>query len=415
MLIAGEPSGDRLGAELVQALRTQLLNWQISPEDDVQPLRTALPPEFFGAGGPAMRHAGVHVICDLTRRATIGPFDLLRQLRHYWQAFQLLRAEALSRQPDVIVGIDYGAFNLRLAAAIRRHARRRFDWFHPWDPLLVQYVSPQVWASRPGRARSMQRDLDLLLSILPFEPDWFARHVPRLPVRYVGHPLVDRWADTSRVQPRDLDRPTPRLALLPGSRPDEIRRHGPLLTGAWQRLRQYWPALEARCVVPDEALAHRLRSQGWPAELPVDAGTLQGVLQWADLALTKSGTITLECAMADLPAVVFYKTSTLTYWIGSRIVSVRHLAMPNLLIGETVYPELVQHQATADRLAHLVIQLWQDKNRLAGIRRALARVREVLGPPGAADRAARAILDLLRDKPSALPVHGRSARISALA
>jgi len=404
LLIAGEPSGDRLGADLVRALRQVLLELELTPEPDVQPLRTALPPEFFGAGGPAMREAGVEIVSDPTAWATIGLFDVLRRLHLYHRAFRTLQDEARRRQPDLGIGIDSGGFNPRFAAAIRRHLRKRRDWFHPWRPVLVQYVSPPVWASRPGRAQLMEENLDLLLSILPFEPEWFARHAPRLTVRYVGHPLVDRWSETPAQPHRRNTSGPPRLALLPGSRPAEIRRHGPLLAETWNLLKQKWPGLQGRCAVPDRALAEALRQQGWPAEIPVDVGPARPVLEWADLALTKSGTITLECALADLPAVVFYKTAPPTYWLGRHLVHVRHLAMPNLLLGRPVYPELIQGQAEPRRLAAASVELWENAARREELHRALAEVRKRLGPPGASLRAARLLAGCLSRKPSGLPV-----------
>jgi len=411
LLIAGEPSGDRLAAELVEQLRPRLIELGAQPTPETLPRRTALPPEFFGAGGRALRQAGAELLCDLTPWASIGLFDVLPRLKHYYRAFRQLYQAAVERQPDVILGVDYGAFNLRFAAAIRRYLRRRQDWFHPWQPVLVQFVSPQVWASRPGRAAQMERPLDLLLSILPFEPEWFAHHAPRLPVRFVGHPLVDRWPVGASSVHRPSTAGAPRLVLLPGSRPDELRRHGPLLAATWRRLRQRWPNLEGRCVVPDPSLVPMLRHTEWPAELPVEAGPAAPAWCRADLALTKSGTITLECALAGLPAIVFYKTAALTYRVGRHLVHVRHLAMPNLLAPEPVYPELVQDQATPERLAALIEELWLDDARRLRIREALQQVRARLGPPGACARAAEAIVECLRRKPTGLPVPATNARV----
>lgn len=404
LCIAGEPSGDRLAAELIQQLRPRLIELCAQPTPETLPLRTALPPEFFGAGGRALREAGMELLCDLTPWASIGLFDVLPRLGHYYRAFRRLFQAAVERQPDVIIGVDYGAFNLRFAAAIRRYLRQRQDWFHPWQPFLVQFVSPQVWASRPRRAIQMERTLDLLLSILPFEPEWFARHSPRLPVRFVGHPLVDRWPLHASSVHRSSTAGAPRLVLLPGSRPDELRRHGPLLAATWQRLRQRWPRLEGRCVVPESSLIPVLHQIQWPTEIPIEAGPAAPALAWADLALTKSGTVTLECALAGLPAIVFYRTAPATYWIGRHLVHVRHLAMPNLLAGRLVYPELVQDRATPERLATLAAELWQDDARRLQIREALREVRARLGPPGACARAAEAVVECLRRKPTGLPV-----------
>ena len=177
LLVAGEPSGDQLAAELVRALRR----------------RTGpMPPRFFGIGGAAMAGAGVEILCDLTAHSVIGPADALRQWGRFREAFRRATEAARERTPDVVIGVDFGAFNLRLLKAITAMAQERQGIFHNWRPRRVQFVSPQVWASRPGRALEMPRILDRLLSILPFEKEWYARNAPGVRVEFVGHPLVDR-------------------------------------------------------------------------------------------------------------------------------------------------------------------------------------------------------------------------------
>ena len=185
MLIAGEASGDLLAAELVEALKPKLLELQSAPTEDVQPRRTALAPQFFGAGGPRMAAAGVDLAFDLTQHSVLGVSDVLKNLRKFRRLFQQLLHLAIERQPDVIIGVDYGGFNLRFARAVRRQMRQRAGWFGGWNPKLVQFVSPQVWASRPGRAGQMARTHDLLLSIFPFEKEWYAHHAPKLRVEFL--------------------------------------------------------------------------------------------------------------------------------------------------------------------------------------------------------------------------------------
>jgi lipid-A-disaccharide synthase len=170
MLIAGEASGDLLAAELVPALRARLVKAGAAPTADGQPLRTALTPRFFGAGGPHMAKAGVELAFDLTAHSVIGFSEVLKKYFEFRRLFNQLLKLALDRQPDVIMGVDYGGFNLRFAQAIKRIVRRRRNEFNNWNPRFVQYVSPQVWASRPWRAYQLAADCDLLLSIFPFEP-----------------------------------------------------------------------------------------------------------------------------------------------------------------------------------------------------------------------------------------------------
>src|SRR6266516_5394320 len=183
MLIAGEASGDLLAAELVKALKQ-------SPEIRAMPF----PPEFFGAGGPRMAEAGVDLAVNLTQYSVIGLSDSLKQYWQFKRIFDQLFQLALEREPDVIICVDFSGFNRRFAGVIRKYIRARRGTFLNWDPKIVQYVSPQVWASRPSRARQLERDVDLLLSIFPFEKEWYARHAPGLRVEFVGHPMVDRFA-----------------------------------------------------------------------------------------------------------------------------------------------------------------------------------------------------------------------------
>ncbi len=380
LLIAGEPSGDQLAAELVGALRR----------------RTGpMPPRFFGAGGPAMADAGVEILCDLTAHSAIGPADALRQLGRFRRAFDQLSRAARERTPDVVIGVDFGAFNLRFLKAVSALAQERGGTFRNWRPRRVQFVSPQVWASRPGRAREMPRILDRLLSILPFEKDWYARNAPGVRVTFVGHPLVDRHGEPPRPPAPPSAGRRPHLVLLPGSRPGELRRHWPVVCDAARRIAR---KTGARCtlVMPHQAALDVLDALPTgiprPEGLTVQVGRLSEALADADLAIASTGTVTLECAWFAVPTVALYKTSWSTYQIGRRIIQVPHLAMPNLLAGKGVMPELIQDAATPEALTEAALGLLDNPGALAACREELARVRRLLGPPGAAERAAEAIL-----------------------
>lgn len=376
MLIAGEASGDLLAAELVRELELQTANLPV-------------PPRFFGAGGPRLAAAGVELKFDLTEHAVIGLWEVIKRYGRFRRLFDELLAEAVRRQPDVIVCVDFGGFNRRFAAAIRQHQRRRRSRFSGWSPILVQYVSPQVWASRPGRARQMAADFDLLLCLLPFERDWWAGQVPGFPVEFVGHPIVGR----NPVRPSGADQATrPLVALLPGSRSGELRQHLPLIVEA-TRLIQQIEAVDFVMVVPDERA--RTFAQPFADQIPncrLQTGGQADVLARATIALSKTGTITLECAVAGVPTVTFYQTSWLTYAVGRRLVKVPYLSMPNLLAGEPVFPEFVQHDATPGRLANAALELLRDATRRAAVRARLAELVATLGGPGAPARAATAIL-----------------------
>jgi lipid-A-disaccharide synthase len=392
MLIAGEASGDLLAAELVEALRERVLQAESVATSDLQPLRTELAPHFFGTGGPRMAAAGVELAFDLTQHAIIGFSEVLKKFFMYLRVFNQLLALARERQPDVIIGVDYGGLNLRFGKAIKRYVRRHRKEFTPWNPRIVQFVSPQVWASRPGRAWTLAENYDLLLSIFPFEKEWYAKRVPRLRVEFVGHPMVGRRPESSVQSPQPVNGVS--IVLLPGSRPGEVRRHLPVVSGAFDRLRTKLPAVKGTLVLPTEALVESAKSFALPADLQIQAGGLAGALAAADLAITKSGTITMECAMFGVPAIVFYKTSWPTYLVGKQIATVPHLAMPNLLAREAVYPEFVQNAATPENLADAALALLRDPARVRHVKARLANVFATLGGPGAPDSAADAIMSL---------------------
>jgi lipid-A-disaccharide synthase len=393
MLIAGEASGDTLAAELVGALRQKVATGLLDSTADVQPLRTTLAPRFFGAGGPKMAAAGVGLAFDLTQHSVIGISDVFKNIFKFRRLFGQLFRLAIERQPEVIVGVDYGGFNLRFGRAIKNHVRANRSRFNNWNPKIVQFVSPQVWASRPSRAYQLAENYDLLLSIFPFEKEWYARRVPKLRVEFVGHPMIGRRQKAEgRGQRADA---APNLLLLPGSRVDEVRRHLPVVTGAFELLRRDLPGLRAKMVLPNEALLQSVKSSGLTSGLDLQVGGVSGALAEAELAITKSGTITMECAMFGVPAVVFYKTSWPTYLIGRQIVSVKYLAMPNLLAAEEIYPEFVQDAATAENISRAALALLGDESRQAVVTAKLAEVVASLGGPGAASRAADAILSLM--------------------
>jgi lipid-A-disaccharide synthase len=278
-----------------------------------------------------------------------------------------------------------------------------------WRPKIVQYVSPQVWASRPGRARKLAEAVDLLLCTFPFERDWYAQRVPELKVEFVGNPIVDRYAsairnsgnpepETRNPKPSTLNpKPTPLLLLLPGSRRAEVRRHLPLLCDALRRMQSAKPGLRARMILPAEDLKALVEStiSPRPPGLEVQVGGLETALAEADVALTKSGTVTLELAYFGVPSVVFYKTSWITYLIGRLAVSVKYLAMPNLLADEELFPEFIQHRATGENLAQAALEFLDQPARRAAVRERLQRVLAGLGEPGASRRAARGIAALL--------------------
>ena len=379
MLIAGEPSGDRLAAELVKALKSD---------------RACAGVKFFGAGGKEMSNAGVDIVTDMTAHSVIGLWEVLRHLGTFKRLFEQLLRVALERRPDVLVCVDFSGFNRRFARALRWELEVQPGAFGAWRPRIVQFVSPQVWASRPGRARQMARDFDLLLCIFPFEKAWYAERVPGLRVEFVGHPMVDRFkvqGSKFKVQGEP-----PVVLLLPGSRVGELNRHLPVMIEAGRRIVAEGK-VAFRMVLPEEALAGQARKQlGDGPQIAVQAGGLPEALQQAALAIAATGTVTMECAFFGVPTVTLYKTSWGTYQIARRIVKVSSLTMPNILAGEPVFPEFIQDAATPENLARAALELLKDPARRQAIQSKLGKLVATLGEPGACRRAVEAIVSLLK-------------------
>ena len=383
MIIAGEPSGDERGAELVVSLREKL-----------RAQGAEFAPRIFGAGGPALQAAGVELKVNMMELAVVGLSEVIKNFRRFQAVFAQLLEVAAARQPDLIICIDFSGFNRRFATAIRKLTAGQRGPFANWRPKIVQFVSPQVWASRPGRAYQMAKDLDLLISIFPFEQAWYAQRVPQLAVEYVGHPLMDQHRTIGVDSAKAL---TPLVLLLPGSRRDEIRRHLPVLLEAcalMDRAGQF----RYRVIFPNPEL--RQLAQPWLDQHPKVQAQLGGLtesLQEASVALASTGTVTLECALFELPTVALYKTSWPTYLIGRQIVQVKYLAMPNILADEPIFPEFIQAEATSANLAQSALELLNNPERRNVLKAKLKQLKGQLGSPGACGRAAEAILSMLSE------------------
>ena len=388
LMIAGEASGDTLGAELIEAT-------QAEPGGDLI--------DFIGAGGPKMAAAGQHAELDLTQHAVVGIWEVLKNYGKFRRLFRQLLDLATRREPDAIVLIDYPGFNLRFAGAIRNYQTSGGGAFRDWQPKIICYVSPQLWAWREGRVHAIARDIDLMLSIFPFEKEWYAERVPKFPVEFIGHPLVDRFPlakPDGKSVPLDPDLFTaqPTVLLLPGSRRREIDKHLPVMLEAAVIFSEKIKA-HLRIVLPSDEMLELAR-QHIPTGIKIDlqVGGLAKALGQASLAIASSGTITMECAWFRVPTVVLYKTSPLTHALVRRLVKVPYLAMPNLLAGEELFPEFIQSAANADNLAEASLRLLRDRSERTRILDGLELVAAQLGESGAAARAARALLGTLNFK-----------------
>jgi len=394
MLIAGEASGDTLAAELVSALSAQssTLN-SLAQRSEAETAPSA--PVFFGAGGPEMADAGVELAFDLTKHSVIGVADAAKNYFKFRRLFNQLLTLAIERKPDVVIGVDFSGFNLRFGHAIKQYVRD--NPFSKWEPKIIQFVSPQVWASRPGRAKRLAADYDLVLSIFPFEKDWYAQRAPKLRVEYVGHPMMGRFdpVGTRCSASVDARQRIPAILLLPGSRADELRRHLPVMLTALKQIREKLPAAKVKMILPNPAskeLAATLIVT--TANVEIQIGDLPQALAETDLAIASTGTVTMECAFFGVPTVTLYKTSWLNWEIAKHIATVKWATMPNILADEEIFPEFIQSAATPENIAGAALRLLQDESRCAHIKKRLAEIVSTLGEPGAGARAATAILGL---------------------
>ena len=370
-LVAGEASGDRLAADLLRELKKN-------------PKLKA-----YGVGGPMLKAAGQEQSLNLAKHAVVGLTDVLKNLPKFLKIFREVKHEIAEVNPDVVILVDYPGFNLRLAKAL--HGQRN-------APAIVYYVSPQVWAWKAGRAKLMERILDRLLVIFPFEVDWFAKHAPKLKTKWVGHPLADRWIAQAKEGPKDE---IPCVALLPGSRAKEIAKHWPVLLQAAQRIVREQKNVTFMTLATDHEMRQKLEEE-WARQpmsgvsLDILAGQSLTQLTRCSLAIVASGTATLECAMAGLPMLVIYKTSWLTYWLGRFLIQLPYLSMVNVLAGEKVVPEFLQGAMEPERLAKAALQILRNPK---GAEAMAGRIRDVakkLGGPGAAARAATEVEEVLR-------------------
>jgi lipid-A-disaccharide synthase len=378
MMSCGEASGDLYAGALAQELR-----------------RRAPGTEIFGFGGPRLQAAGGELSGDFTGLSVTGLSEALRVVPRSLAMLRRLAREAAARRPDVFVAIDFPDFNFRLMAALRRQGVP-----------VVYYISPQLWAWRPGRMKTMRAMVDRVLVIFPFEEAIYRD--AGVDVRFVGHPLVDMAVPTEPrqafLQRHGLDPARPVVALLPGSRRNELERTVPPIAAALPLIAARVPGVQyvVACAPGlDAALCAPLEGAASAGSLATVRGHADDVIASADVAITASGTATVQCALHERPMVVVYRLSPLTYAVGKPFVKVDMYAMPNLVAGRRIVPELIQDGFTPDRVAGETVALLTDQERHTRMREALREVRARLGGPGASGRAAEAILDIASGAKSA--------------
>jgi len=371
MIIAGEVSGDMRAAELVEAANAIVpgLRW-------------------FGIGGPAMRAAGVETRHDVKDMAVIGFVEVIKRYPFFKRVFKAMQQWAGDEKPDLAVFVDYPGFNLRLAAKLHAQGIR-----------TLHYICPQVWAWHRSRIPKMAGYLDHLISIFPFEADHFAG--TGLPVTFVGHPLVDS-IEQSRGKPAPVLpwQGLQRIALLPGSRPGEIRRLLPVMLEAASLLDKRIPGCSFIVAAPggeQAALATEIYSHApqMSARVTVIEDMTHDILREADAAMVCSGTATVETALLGCPMVVVYKLNPISHRIFKSMIRIKNIGMVNIVAGREICPELVQGRATARNLADALEPLLTPTDARTAMLEALRQFRESMGEGGAASRAATVLVQML--------------------
>jgi lipid-A-disaccharide synthase len=333
LIVAGEISGDMHAARVVRALK-----------------RSTGELTFWGTGGDEMRAEGVELVEDVRHMAVMGLVEVLKHYRFFRRLFKQLLAEVDRRKPEVALLVDYPGFNLRLAKALKRRGVR-----------VCYYICPKVWAWNKGRIPKMAQLIDRLFTIFPFEVELF-KDVD-LKVEFVGNPLVSQLDEFQQRDEVDLGwKGARKVALLPGSRQQEIVRILPVMLEAGYRMEREDPALSFLIASPNERVMGFVqevleKSAMKPGQLSVQVGGAREVMRQADAGLIASGTATLEASLLGLPHLIVYKTSPFTYWFARSVLTIRHIGLANIIAGRTICAEWIQQAARGDVLANELTKL----------------------------------------------------------
>ena len=385
--VAGEVSADNHGASLMRCLR------------ELDPTL-----KFIGRGGPQMQEvAGKQFKNWIGDAAVLGLWEVLRKYGYFREQFRQTTEEIVESEPDAVLLIDYPGFNLRLARALRRQSRRQ---------KIIYYISPQVWAWNRGRIKTMPRWIDLVLCIFPFEADLY--NESGLRALFVGHPMIERL----QVRKAEVARDPNLIGLFPGSRLREVRKILPVLIETARLLLRSKPTLRFEVAAASEELAQEISmmltphlnclapvTSGAPRTRPIFeimVGKTAEIMQRAWVGIVASGSATLEAAYFRMPFALVYKVAWPTYLAARLVVNVNYLGMPNLLAGREVVPEFIQHRAQPDAIANAVRPLIDDEKARNQMISQFDVVIPKLGGSGASEKAARAIIEEIGIRSSAV-------------
>lgn len=372
MFSAGESSGDQHAANMFLELKKH--------QPDIK---------GFGMGGAKMALAGIDIRYDSGSIGVIGVVEVLKHYSEIRRALKLIQQLVSTERPDLLVCVDYKEFNLKLARFAKQCGVK-----------VLFYVSPQVWAWRPGRVKTYGKAIDMMAVIFPFETTYY--DAENVPVRYVGHPSVDKvHPQRSRLEDMaifNLDEGNPVIGLLPGSRANEINRLLPIMLAAAEILQARIPGIQFMLPqadsISDELLESYMRQS--LVKITVIKNQPYDVIQCCDVVMTTSGTATIEIALLNVPMVITYKLAALTYWLGRWLVNTPFIGLPNIILGKGFIKELIQYEATSENLAEEIQRILTDKFYADQMRDNLNQVKQQLGHGGGSKNMAELALEIMK-------------------
>jgi len=371
MIIAGEASGDRHGAKLVDAM--------LARDKSLF---------FCGIGGRSLKRAGVRVLVESETLSVVGITEVVFKIPALLKGMTTAKRLLKSLKPDLLIIIDFPDFNLYVAAVAKKIG----------IPVLY-YISPQVWAWRPNRIRKIGRVVDHVAVILPFEEEHFKKH--NIPVTFVGHPLLDTEQELFPVQTDKNSGPGKNqvIGLLPGSRTKEIFHNLPAMIGSAdilnRRLTNGRFVISVAPSIKKGDIKKVLEKSKTKIQFELSGGGVENVFKQSSLVVAASGTVTLEAAIFGTPMIIIYKISSVSYWLARALIRVGHVGLVNLIAGKEVVPELLQSDASPENIADAVLKMLKNTQDMETLKDELTDVKNILGGPGAAKRVADIALTML--------------------
>jgi len=374
MLVSGESSGDQHAANLFLELKKLYPNVQ-----------------GIGMGGKKMSAAGIDIHYDSSNLGVIGVIEVIKRYAEIKRALKAMQQLLLEQRPDLLICVDYKEFNFKLATFAKKNGIK-----------VLFYVSPQVWAWRPGRVVKYGKVIDMMGVIFPFEVPFYEKE--NVPVRYVGHPSVDKVHAKRSVEEDflafSLSKGQPVIGILPGSRTDEINRMLPIMLKAAEEIQKQVPNVQFVLPQADSVSNELLQAsfQGSSVDVKTIKNQFYDAVQCCDAVMTVSGTATLEIALLTVPMLVAYKLSTVTYWLAKILVDTEFIGLPNIVAGKSVVQEFIQHEATPQNLATEILHILRDKDYAETIKGGLKTVQVEIGEGGGSRNMAELAWEMLQEK-----------------